>query len=684
MRRITTLVGSSLALMMLILFVHSSARSVSAEDNLLRNPSFEGNYSAWQIQYGTAQMAADWTPWWIEDENHDPVWAQPEYKPAEKQFFSNRVLDGERAQQWFTFYKSHYGGLYQQISGVTPGNTYRFSVYAQAWSSAESTIESVTPGDPRFEIGISPTGDAQPGFIGGPPINVEWSGLAPMSGIIDQWQLMTIDVVAQSSTITVYMKANPQWALKHNDIYVDAASLVDMGRLGGGNTGGGNTGGGSGDCQIPASGPWPPCATSGGYQGNPDCEIPPTGPWPPCATGGGSAGGNTGGGTADGGTTGGNTGDCEIPASGPWPPCATSGGNADPNCVIPRNGPWPPCATGGGTNTGGGGSADSGNGGGTTTPPPPTGGSAGFKLGGQTHTLANPDTMLDVGMDWVKFQHKWSKGDSGDAVRGRIEDAHNRGFKVLLSIPGSDHNNIDYDAYVEFLGQVAALGPDAIEVWNEMNIDREWPADSIDGANYVNRMLKPAYQKIKAVNSSVMVISGAPAPTGFFGGGCGASGCDDKPYIEAMASAGAANYMDCVGVHYNEGILSPNQRSGDPRGNSGHYTRYFWSMVDTYYNAFGGSRKLCFTELGYLSGEDYGGLPGGFSWARDTTLEQHGQWLGEATSLSRSSAKIDMLIIFNVDFDLFEPNGDPQAGFAMIRRNGSCPSCSHIKAAMGR
>ncbi len=54
------------------------------------------------------------------------------------------------------------------------------------------------------------------------------------------------------------------------------------------------------------------------------------------------------------GNNGGNSGDCVIPESGPWPPCATNGGNSDGNsdeCVIPESGPWPPCATGGGGNT---------------------------------------------------------------------------------------------------------------------------------------------------------------------------------------------------------------------------------------------------------------------------------------------------------------------------------------------
>ena len=317
----------------------------------------------------------------------------------------------------------------------------------------------------------------------------------------------------------------------------------------------------------------------------------------------------------------------------------------------------------------------------TNTPAPQP--SSGFEIGGQTHNLAYPDIMKSAGMNWVKFQHKWSVGDTGEAVRSRIEAAHRQGFKVLLSIPGSDHTSIDYGAYVTFLGQVAALGPDAIEVWNEGNIDREWPAGQISATTYVQQMLQPAYQAIKAANSNVMVISGAPAPTGFFGGGCGGNGCDDKPYMEEMVAAGGLNYMDCVGIHYNEGILSPTLTSGDPRGNPNHYTRYFWTMVNTYNTATGYAKPLCFTELGYLSGDDFGGVPGGFSWASNTSIAEHAQWLGEAMSEARKgAANTRLVIVFNVDFTTY--NEDPQAGFAMRRPDGSCPSCALIKAGAGK
>lgn len=324
----------------------------------------------------------------------------------------------------------------------------------------------------------------------------------------------------------------------------------------------------------------------------------------------------------------------------------------------------------------------SGGGGGTTPPPsaPPPVAIGSFELGGQTHTLGSPAQMRYAGMTWVKFQHKWGVGDSANAVAGRIQSAHANGFKVLLSIPGADHSSIDYNAYVAFLGGVAALGPDAIEVWNEMNIDREWPAGQISPATYTNSMLRPAYQAIKAANSSVMVISGAPAPTGFFGG-CTGAGCNDDQYMAGMAAAGAGSYMDCIGIHYNEGIIPPSQTSGDPR--SEHYSRYFWGMTNLYYNAFGGSRKLCYTELGYLSGEGFPGIPAGFAWASNTTVAQHAAWLAEATSLSGNSGKVRMLIVFNVDFTFYEVNGDPQAGYAMIRPDGSCPACDTLHAVTG-
>lgn len=314
----------------------------------------------------------------------------------------------------------------------------------------------------------------------------------------------------------------------------------------------------------------------------------------------------------------------------------------------------------------------------TPAPPPPPAGTiqAGiFELGGQTQNLANPDAMRRAGMNWVKFQHKWSPGDdAAGALSSRIAAAQGQGFKVLFSIPGqlNPTTPINYAAYVDFLAQAAALGPDAIEVWNEQNITREWPPGQISGVTYTNEMLAPAYAAIKGANPNVLVIAGAPAPTGFFGG-CTPDGCDDWLYVQEMANAGASNHMDCMGVHYNEGIISPTLRQGDPR--DGFYSRYFFGMVDTY-SILG--KPLCFTELGYLTADGFGSLPPAFGWAGDTSVAEQAQWLAEAAVLSSESGIVRMMIVFNVDFTLY--GDDPQAGFAMIRPDGSCPACDALGA----
>jgi hypothetical protein len=301
-----------------------------------------------------------------------------------------------------------------------------------------------------------------------------------------------------------------------------------------------------------------------------------------------------------------------------------------------------------------------------------------FEIGGQTQSFGNRQLMKDVGMNWVKFQHKWSPGDGPEAVAGRIADAHNSGFKVLLSIPGANTypqpGGIDFAAYVEFLRGVAALGPDAIEVWNEENIDFEWPAGEIDPASYVNNMLAPAYNAIKSTNPNVMVIGGALAPTGFDNG---VNAWSDSRYLAGMAAAGAANYMDCIGVHHNAGATSPYNSSGHPGG--GHYSWYFKPTMDLYYNTFGGATKVCFTELGYVSPDGFPGISPQFGWAAENTVAEHAQWLADAVDIAASSGKTRLLIIFNVDFTGYDPNGDPQAGYAMVRPDGSCPACDALR-----
>jgi hypothetical protein len=303
----------------------------------------------------------------------------------------------------------------------------------------------------------------------------------------------------------------------------------------------------------------------------------------------------------------------------------------------------------------------------------------GFAYGGHVADFSDfaAAAMRTAGMTWVKRQWRYQVGQSPDAVAGMIADAHARGFRILIGVvgePGAVTTGGYFDQYAAFVGGVAARGADAIEVWNEPNIDREWPSGSIDPGLYT-QLLRASYNAIKAANPGTLVISGAPAPTGFFGG-CSGAGCDDNLYVAGLYAAGAASYMDCLGIHYNEGILPPTATSGDPRGSSSHYSRYFRAMMDTYNSAFRGARPLCFTEMGYLSPEGYGPLSSGFAWASSVTVAQQAAWLDQAVSMAAASGRVRLLIIWNIDFTNY--GDDPMAGFAIIRPGGACPACEAL------
>lgn len=203
--------------------------------NLLVNPSFESPYAkqccqteSWFLPntpIDEVQVAAGWRAWWLEpgDASHPtycancPAWHRPEWREAAP--FTSRIRSGANAQKYFTFYSTHQGGMYQQVSGVAPGQRLRFSVYMQAWSTNDDSLTStITDNDMGMKVGIDPTGGADP-FSS----RIVWG---PTFNSFDAWGLYTVEAVAQSSTVTVFTHSLPRWGMKHNDLYVDDASLV--------------------------------------------------------------------------------------------------------------------------------------------------------------------------------------------------------------------------------------------------------------------------------------------------------------------------------------------------------------------------------------------------------------------------------------------------------------------------
>ena len=306
---------------------------------------------------------------------------------------------------------------------------------------------------------------------------------------------------------------------------------------------------------------------------------------------------------------------------------------------------------------------------------PVSGGS--FELGGHVRDTGLPyaDTMRYAGMNWSKVQVHY-----GQDASGLIAATHAKGFKIQLSALGSagmvTKSGYEQD-FANWVARLAADGADAIEVWNEPNIEREWQIGHISPQAYTN-LLCTSYNAIKGANPGTAVISAAPSPTGYFGG-CSPNGCDDAPWMAGLRDAGAANCMDYLGAHHNAGATAPSARSGHPAGT--HHSWYFLPQTELYYNTFGGARKLFYTEMGYASQEGVPTFSDWFGWARGTNNAQQAAWLAEAVQLSVSTGMVRCIIVWNIDFVRY--GDDPQDGYAIIRPGGGCPACDALHNVLG-
>jgi hypothetical protein len=181
-----------------------------------------------------------------------------------------------------------------------------------------------------------------------------------------------------------------------------------------------------------------------------------------------------------------------------------------------------------------------------------------------------------------------------------------------------------------------------------------------------------------------MVIIGALAPTG---GAKDANVWNDAVYAQELAALGAANYADCVGVHHNAGTTAPSTASDHPYdAGDHHYSWYFQPTIDVYHGAFP-TLDVCLTEFGYLSSEGYGELSTDFAWGKTTTVANQAAWLAEGVQMARNSGYVRLVIVWNVDSATWGPaedpaHGDPQAGFAILRPDKSCPACATLQAVM--
>ena len=231
----------SISFVMALVFsaVGSAAAAPKADGpNLLQNPGFESPYVKQCCQtdltkyypntlIGEVQVANGWSGWWLQpdqDPQHPSAgaivdWHRPEWREANcGPVCANRIHSGGNAQKYFTFWSVHEAGMFQQVSGITPGARLRFSAYMQGWSTNAAYGPSDHSQTMDMRVGIDPFG----GTNGFSP-NVIWSDAFDT---FDAFGLYSIEATAQAGTVTVFTHSAPHYPNQHNDIYIDDASLV--------------------------------------------------------------------------------------------------------------------------------------------------------------------------------------------------------------------------------------------------------------------------------------------------------------------------------------------------------------------------------------------------------------------------------------------------------------------------
>jgi hypothetical protein len=302
------------------------------------------------------------------------------------------------------------------------------------------------------------------------------------------------------------------------------------------------------------------------------------------------------------------------------------------------------------------------------------------ELGGHIRDLALPyaDRMHYAGMNWIKAQARYP-----ELPTTIVSAAHDAGFKVQVSTYGASDMVLQptFEADIAaWLSDLAAAGVDAIEVWNEPNLDRSWLTGYISPTLYT-QLLCESYISVKAAYSDTLIISAAPAPTGWFGG-CGLDGCDDQPWMEGLYAAGAANCLDYLGAHHTNGATSPSATIGHPANPlDTHHSWFFLPQTQLYFDIFQGSRQIFYTEMGYASQEGVPPFPPTFSWATGTDNTEQAAWLAEAAELSVSTGMVRYMMIWNIDFPRY--GDDPADGYAIFRPDDSCPACETLHALLG-
>lgn len=307
-------------------------------------------------------------------------------------------------------------------------------------------------------------------------------------------------------------------------------------------------------------------------------------------------------------------------------------------------------------------------------------------------------TPLDLG--WVKFQADWSflqpdGPEQFDQSFSLFEDhvvrASTTGHRVLLSIAKAPlwARSTDLESgppddpqalanFIRFLLNRTKVGEhvDAIEVWNEPNLRREWRGTlPFNGAGYM-QLFRPAYDAIRETHPQVAIITAGLAPTSTM-----PDSIDDRDYLQQMYNAGLAQYgaSVAVAIHPYGWGNPPDARCCNAVPDRGwdedphfFFIHNIEDLREIMVRNNHANAQMWVTEFGWATWEGFNSpRPPDQGWMDYVTPQLQADYTARAFEIGQSLDYIGPMILWNLNFANFAlvERSDEKAGFSLLLPN---------------
>ena len=306
--------------------------------------------------------------------------------------------------------------------------------------------------------------------------------------------------------------------------------------------------------------------------------------------------------------------------------------------------------------------------------------------------------VKQLGFGWVKQQIRWEHAEPEpgnvqwhemDAIVNTMSgNGINTMFSVVTSpswarpnLGGTGGPPEDFQLFANFLASIAGRycgSLQAIEVWNEQNLRREWEGFPLEPASYME-LLKRSYNAIKGACPSMLVISGGTTPAGYSD-----VAFDDIDYLRGMYQNGLKQYSDGIGIHPSGFANPPTVTFEDwAAGNYNavshvnHRSFYFLSTLRESWRVmeeFGDTNKRLWpTEFGW------GSTPSphpGYEYKARIDEAAQARWIVDSFNIMAGSGYVAVPMLWNLNY----PRETEMGAFAIVGR----PAFDALRAMTGR